>query len=117
MQKTRKYLDKHFLKIFGEKTIRIEKIKSGISERMVYRLESDKYRCIGVFNEKTAENKAFINFSKVFRKEGLNVPEILHVSRDGRKYLISDLGKKTLSEYQKRLSSRNNLQAHAPFRK
>lgn len=104
-----KYFNIHYRKLFKENVTNIEKIKSGISERMVYRLESDNYSCIAVTNNKPKENLAFIKFSEVFRNEGLNVPAILYVSSDRHRYLISDLGKTTLFEYQQRISPRDKL--------
>ena len=53
---------------------------------------------IGVANADLAENVAFLEFSRHFRKEGLPVPEIYHEDLDQGLYLEEDLGDVTLFE-------------------
>jgi aminoglycoside/choline kinase family phosphotransferase len=51
---------------------------------------------IGTFNPLNAENLAFKHLSEVFKNIGLNVPEVMAISRDGRCYLQQDLGDDSL---------------------
>src|SRR2546428_41669 len=65
------------------------------SDRIILRL-SGKKTAIGIINKDVNENKAFIEFSKHFKKFKLNVPEIYGVSDDLKCYVAEDLGDVTL---------------------
>jgi len=96
-----KILTRLFSSYFYEKATGIERIKGGVSERIVFKIKSKNYVSIGVHNHKLNENKAFIEFSKSLRKEGLNVPEIYVVSENGEYYLEEFLGNNTLFDFLK----------------
>ncbi|MDE2491213.1 MAG: phosphotransferase [Elusimicrobia bacterium] len=66
------------------------------SNRRIYRLKSGKTTAIGVLNEDVKENRAFIEFSKHFRREGIPVPEFYGEDASGTAYLEEDLGDETL---------------------
>lgn len=51
---------------------------------------------IGVIGTSVSENESFIYLSKHFQRKGLNVPEIMAVSQDRRRYLQTDLGRCSL---------------------
>jgi aminoglycoside/choline kinase family phosphotransferase len=94
--KTEILLFQLFRKYFFESPVSIRKIKGGVSDRNVYRIQSKNYVCTGVYNSKLKENIAFIEFSRSFRKCGLNVPEIYIVSGNSEYYLEEFLGDKSL---------------------
>lgn len=81
---------------FNKSIEKIEKLKADASNRKIYRLISGYTSCIGVWNENVPENKAFIGFSKGFKKGGLNVPQIYNESSDSKFYILEDLGDTTL---------------------
>lgn len=87
---------KLFQKYFFEKADSVERIKGGVSERLVYMIKSKNYVCTGVYNSKIKENRAFIEFSKSLKKIGVNVPEIYYVSENCEFYLEEFLGEKSL---------------------
>jgi len=92
---------KHLLKILFEKwsnedTVVIEKLPQSGSSREYFRLESDNKQAIGVFNNDSKENVAFIEFSKHFLKQGLKVPEVYSQNIKHNIYIQEDLGNETL---------------------
>ena len=62
------------------------------SNRRIYRLSAGKTTAIGVLNDDLKENRAFIDFSKHFHKNGIPVPEFYGESPDCSAYLEEDLG-------------------------
>jgi aminoglycoside/choline kinase family phosphotransferase len=69
------------------------------SARKIYRIHiKDEQSIIGVINNDSIENNAFIQFSTVFHQNGLNVPEVLSVTDDNIGYLQTDLGDTTLMD-------------------
>jgi aminoglycoside/choline kinase family phosphotransferase len=93
-----KQLTKLFESHFGEKVISMTPLRAHGSERKLYRMLSKNRSVIGVANADRAENVAFVEFSRHFRKEGLPVPEIYHEDLDQGLYLEEDLGDVTLFE-------------------
>jgi aminoglycoside/choline kinase family phosphotransferase len=86
-------------KHFGKKAVEFQPLSAHGSDRFIVRLTSETgTKCIGIVNQNTAENKAFISFGKHFRQNGLNVPEVYSVSDDIQSYLMEDLGDETLLE-------------------
>lgn len=66
------------------------------SDRRYYRIHSATKTALGVYNQDTKENLAFVEFSKHFIKHGLNVPKIYAEEVTQDIYLIEDLGNTTL---------------------
>ncbi|MBI5402385.1 MAG: phosphotransferase [Ignavibacteriae bacterium] len=95
IEKTLKLL---FRKYFFEAPDSIKRITGGVSGRLIYKIKSKNYTCIGVHNAKLPENRAFIEFSKSFGKSGLPVPQIYCVSDNPEYYLEEFLGEKSLFE-------------------
>jgi aminoglycoside/choline kinase family phosphotransferase len=54
---------------------------------------------IGAYYDSPQENHAFIELSRHFKKQGLNVPEILVVGEDMKTYLLEDLGDTILFDH------------------
>ena len=74
-------------------------VRADGSNRKIYRLSGAGTTAIGVLNEDAKENRAFVEFSKHFRKEMLPVPEIYGESPSGTAYLEEDLGDTTLFQF------------------
>lgn len=91
-----KKLTKLFQNYFFENAIKFKRIKGGVSDRIVFRINSKNYICTGVHNPKLKENRAFIEFSKSLKSAGFNVPEIYCVSGNGEFYLEEFVGEKSL---------------------
>ena len=66
------------------------------SDRKYYRIHSATKTALGVYNHDTKENLAFVEFSKHFANQGLNVPKIYAEEVTQDIYLIEDLGNTTL---------------------
>ncbi|MCK5839680.1 MAG: phosphotransferase, partial [Bacteroidales bacterium] len=66
------------------------------SSRKYFRLNNGSQTAIGVYHTDEAENSAFIEFSKHFRKHELAVPEIYAKNLDHHVYLLQDLGDTSL---------------------
>jgi len=84
-----------FRKYFDTQPDRITQLDPHGSERVLYRLEGGSKKVIGVINKDLRENRAFIYFTRHFKKKGLPVPEIYIVSEDEASYLEEDLGNET----------------------
>lgn len=66
------------------------------SDRKIVRILINGKSVIGIYNNHTEENRAFLSFTENFRNYKLNVPEIYCVSGDNKYYLMQDLGDMTL---------------------
>ena len=66
------------------------------SYRRYYRLTGATRSAIGVINADRKENRAFLDFSRHFRRHGLAVPEIYAEDEEHDAYLLQDLGDETL---------------------
>jgi len=71
----------------------------GGSGRKIIRLAGGKFTAIGVLYAVREENRAFLEFSRHFRRHGLSVPEIYAEDLDQGAYLEQDLGDTTLFEF------------------
>jgi aminoglycoside/choline kinase family phosphotransferase len=69
------------------------------SYREYYRIQSQNFSVIGVYNPDFKENQAFVKFSRHFHEKGLNVPEILVEDLENNIYLQTDLGDVTLFSF------------------
>jgi len=85
-----------FYNHFDKSIDKIERLKADASNRKIYRLISGYTSCVAVWNENVPENRAFVEFSKGFKRGGLNVPQIYNESCDYKFYLLEDLGDTTL---------------------
>lgn len=66
------------------------------SNRVYYRLSSDKGSVIGAVGTSVEENRAFVVLADAFEKSGVSAPKVLAVSDDCRCYLQEDLGDASL---------------------
>lgn len=86
--------------VFSKEPINFEKIKRGVSEKVILRIRNNKKdSIIGIYNKNLKENNAFFSFTKTFSENGLLVPEILYISKNKNIYFLNDLGKPTLFDY------------------
>lgn len=100
MKKTKlELLGNLYKKWSNEHAESITKLPASGSAREYYRIYGNKKTVIGAINNNPDENKAFIEFSKHFKKEGLNVPEIYYIDIENNAYLQQDLGDTTLFDY------------------
>jgi aminoglycoside/choline kinase family phosphotransferase len=66
------------------------------SDRRYFRLEGDKGTVIATINGNVAENNTYFYFTELFRKHGINVPEVYRIAKDRRAYLQQDVGHSSL---------------------
>ncbi|MDZ7262566.1 MAG: phosphotransferase enzyme family protein, partial [candidate division KSB1 bacterium] len=85
-----------FVLKYQESPDRIEPLKGDASDRRIYRLSNAHRSVVGIIGENRAENRAFLEFSRHFKKFGLNVPEIYIENLEQGVYLEEDLGDDTL---------------------
>lgn len=107
-----KYLEtilKHYDKNFTEALTDYEHLRSGVSDKLIIRIRTTGESIIGIYNSYSRENITFLEFTKVFNKLGLNVPNILHVSDDFKVYFLSDLGENTLYDSIRKIKDRESL--------
>ena len=84
---------------FGRDAETLAAVRAEGSNRRIYRLTAGADAAIGVLNDDVKENKAFIEFSKHFRAEGIPVPEFYGEDAAGTAYLEEDLGDTTLFQF------------------
>ncbi|MBI4387051.1 MAG: phosphotransferase [Elusimicrobia bacterium] len=84
---------------FRESAQAVSAIKSDGSNRELFRITGARRRAVGVIGPDARENRAFIEFSKHFHREGLPVPELYAENAQAGSYLEEDLGDLTLFEY------------------
>ncbi len=88
-----------FREKFGADAGALVPVRAEGSNRRIYRLTGGKASAIGVLNDDAKENRAFIEFSKHFRKEGIPVPEFYAENDGTTAYLEEDLGDTTLFQF------------------
>ena len=92
-------LKSFFKKTFGSEPEAIAPLGGDGSARRLFRLGSAARTVIGAYGPDKLENRAFIEFSRHFRKEGLPVPEIFAFEQATGFYLEEDLGDTTLFQF------------------
>ena len=94
-------LKRQFEQHFGSAAQRVTPVQGGLggSGRTILRLSNGQSSAIGVMNDVRAENVAFLEFSRHFRRHGLPVPEIYTEDLDAGAYLEEDFGETTLFDF------------------
>ena len=94
-------LEQLFERHFQAPAARVEPLQGelGGSGRLIVRLSNQTASAIGIVYDVRAENVAFIEFSRHFRKHRLPVPEIYAEDLSAGAYLEEDLGDTTLFEF------------------
>jgi len=93
----------------GEDSTEAELLPQSGSYRHYYRIKSPHHHAIGAYFDSPHENKAFIDLTRHFKKNGLNVPEIYMVDQDMRAYLMQDLGDQVLFDKISALKKKNGF--------
>ncbi|MDD5540172.1 MAG: phosphotransferase enzyme family protein, partial [Candidatus Marinimicrobia bacterium] len=83
----------------GDTVLNISRLPGSGSYREYFRISGKAKNALGVYNPDPKENRAFIEFARHFRNEGLNVPQVYADDAENRIYLIEDLGEQTLYTY------------------
>jgi len=94
-------LRRQFERHFGSAALQVEPVQGGLggSGRTIVRLSNPQCSAIGVIHDVRAENVAFLEFSRHFRRHGLPVPEIYAEDLDAGAYLEEDFGETTLFDF------------------
>lgn len=77
---------------FNEKAITITKLPQSGSDRVYFRLSSNKHSVIGTYSADTKENETFIYMAIHFHSKNVAVPKVYGASDDHHYYLQEDLG-------------------------
>jgi aminoglycoside/choline kinase family phosphotransferase len=85
-------LEKLFAERFGSQPDAVDLLPVSGSDRRYFRLKNSKHTAIGTQNSNTVENNTYFYFTELFRKHGVNVPEVYSISKDRKIYLQQDLG-------------------------
>jgi aminoglycoside/choline kinase family phosphotransferase len=90
-----------FEKHFGRSVERVLPLQGqlGGSGRTILRLSSRDLSAVGILHSVPEENRAFLGFSRHFRRHGLPVAEIYAEDLSHGAYLEQDLGETTLFEF------------------
>lgn len=85
-----------YRRTFGKKPENFIALRADGSTRKIFRMGDGSRSVIGIFGPDPLENRAFLEFSMYFKKNGLPVPEIYAENPDAGIYLEEDLGDTTL---------------------
>src|SRR5580704_12352813 len=69
-------VEKLFEEHFEKKPETVEALAVSGSDRRYYRITSGKTAAIATYNTNVAENNTYFYFTELFRKHGINVPEV-----------------------------------------
>ncbi len=89
-------LQQLFIKFFNEIPVNIEQLPQACSDRIYFRINSEKNSAIGCFGNDKIENKTFIHHAMHFRKKDIAVPNVYCYNKDFSYYLQEDLGNTSL---------------------
>lgn len=81
-----------FRQAFGAQPSLCVRLDGAGSDSIYWRLSGAGRSVIATYGRDKAENEAFVALARIFRGQGINVPEIYAVSPDGLIYLQQDLG-------------------------
>ncbi len=106
-------LAKLFEQRFHSPVLRVQPLQGqlGASGRKIIRLAGENRTAVGVLHDVRAENVAFLEFSRHFRRHGLPVAEVYAEDLSHGAYLVEDLGDTTLFEF---LSANRQGESIAP---
>ncbi|MFO8236263.1 MAG: phosphotransferase [Bacteroidales bacterium] len=89
-------LKKLYFHYFGEKPDYIDLLPYGGSNRNYYRVVSQRFSAIGVYNSDKEENETFLYMTNFFLAENIPVPVVYLTNLDENVMLLKDLGDQTL---------------------
>ncbi len=96
MEKILEAIEAIFLKWKSQAADRIEMLPQSGSDRIYFRIFSNKETYIATYNINIKENNTFIQFTQHFKTKLLPVPEIYCVNDEGTIYIQEDLGTQSL---------------------
>jgi len=85
-----------YRKAFGRQPETFIALRADGSARKIFRLGENGRSVIGIYGPDRLENRAFLEFSMYFKKNGLPVPEIYAENPEENIYIEEDLGDTTL---------------------
>jgi aminoglycoside/choline kinase family phosphotransferase len=88
-----------YAKAFGREPEAVDALKADGSARRLFRMTGGGRAVIGAIGPDPRENAAFLSFSRHFRSQTMNVPEILAEDLPRNVYIEEDLGDATLFQY------------------
>lgn len=89
-------LSKLFTEYYGIEPAVITPLAGSGGDRVYFRLSAGDKSCVGVIGDNLNDCEAFVGLSRVFRSNGVNVPQVYMVSDDGMHYIQQDLGNTSL---------------------
>ena len=89
-------LKKLFFDTFHKEAEQMSLLEASGSARKYYRMRHGDVSVLGVYNNDSKENQAFLEFSRHFKSKAILVPDILIEDMERNIYLIEDLGNLTL---------------------
>jgi aminoglycoside/choline kinase family phosphotransferase len=92
MEKMNTAITELFAQSIGKPLSRLEKIPQSGSDRIYFRITSDKDSYIATWGHNIQENKTFIAFSQQLKAAGCPVPDIYAVNQDQTIYIQEDFG-------------------------
>jgi aminoglycoside/choline kinase family phosphotransferase len=110
----RQYIQELYRQTYGSMPGSLYELPRAGSHRRYYRLEGIGETCLGVYSPDPLETRAFLEFTKHFRRAGLPVPLLLNEDPGRGIYLIQDLGDRTLKEEIDRSRSAGDFEARIP---
>lgn len=81
-----------FIKWAGVPPLSAVRLLGAGSDRNYWRLSADSLSAVGVTTDDTREAKAFVTLARIFRKNGISVPQVYAESADFTSCLQEDLG-------------------------
>ncbi len=97
-----------FVEHFNTQPQTIEAFPHTASGRRYFRMKAKDISVIGAYGKDVSENRAFIYFSKMFKEQGINVPEI-YTSKKDIFYIQEDLGNESLMDRNRKLDRKNGF--------
>ena len=97
-----------YRRTFGKEPENFIALRADGSARKIFRMGDGSRSVIGIFGPDPLENRAFLEFSMYFKKNGLPVPEIYAENPDAGIYLEEDLGDTTLFS----IIEKENVEGH-----
>ena len=74
----------------------VDKLPQSGSDRIYFRIVTDRLSYIATYNLNRRENNTFVEFSKQFKQNDVPVPEIFAINSDQTIYIQEDFGNKSL---------------------
>jgi aminoglycoside/choline kinase family phosphotransferase len=89
-------IKKVFQSFSKDSIISIDKIPQSGSDRIYFRIITDRNSYIATYNTNLKENETFLYFSKHFQQCGCPVPEVFAINKEHSIYIQEDLGDSSL---------------------